>query len=164
MFKTCEVTFYKLNIYGANFTNYHHMVESNFKGINLCKLCGKAILIKCILTFDNFNTNQSNTIKTVIRTFDLLNSSSYRNSLAVPYNNCFMYHNNHLQSPSQFELSRVNFSSFLLVSGHSHITSTQKYKSSFTPLAKLEVSWNFLLIRFSFCGITYDRQLRLNYH
>ena len=28
--------------------------ESNFKGINLRKLCGKAIVIKCILTLDNW--------------------------------------------------------------------------------------------------------------
>ena len=57
MFTSCEVAFYKFNIYGANFTNYHHMVESNYKGINLRKLCGKAILIKCILTLDNLNTH-----------------------------------------------------------------------------------------------------------
>ena len=56
MFMSREVVFYKLNIYDANFTNYHHMVGSNFKGINLCKLCGKAILMKCILTLDNLNT------------------------------------------------------------------------------------------------------------
>ena len=53
MFTSCEVAFYKLNISDASFTNYHHMAESNFKGINLRKLCGKAILIKCILTVDN---------------------------------------------------------------------------------------------------------------
>ena len=35
MFTSCEVTLYKLNIYDANFMNYHHMVKSNFKGINL---------------------------------------------------------------------------------------------------------------------------------
>ena len=33
MFTSCEVAFYKLNIYGANFPNYHHMVESNFKSL-----------------------------------------------------------------------------------------------------------------------------------
>ena len=33
------------------------MVESNFKGINLCELCGKAILIKCVLTLDKSNTH-----------------------------------------------------------------------------------------------------------
>ena len=43
IFTTCEVAFYKLNIYDANFTNYHDMVESDFKGINL-KLCEKFIL------------------------------------------------------------------------------------------------------------------------
>ena len=32
------------------------MYESNFKGINLRKLCEKAILIKCISTLDNSNT------------------------------------------------------------------------------------------------------------
>ena len=55
IFTSCEVVFYKLNNYDANFANYHHMVESNFKGINLRKLCEKAILIKCILTLDNTN-------------------------------------------------------------------------------------------------------------
>ena len=44
IFTTCEVAFYKLNIYDANFTNYHDMVESDFKGINLLKLCDKFIL------------------------------------------------------------------------------------------------------------------------
>ena len=57
MFKSCEVAFYKLNIYNANFTSYHHMVESNLKWINLRILCEKAILIKCILTLDNLNTH-----------------------------------------------------------------------------------------------------------
>ena len=56
MLTSCEVVFYKLNIYDANFTNYHHMVESNFKGRNLRKLCEKVILIKCNLTLDNVNT------------------------------------------------------------------------------------------------------------
>ena len=57
MFTSCEVAFYKLNIYDANFSSYYHMAESNFKGIYLRKLCGKAILIKCILTLDNLNTH-----------------------------------------------------------------------------------------------------------
>ena len=35
---SCKVAFCKLNIYDANFTNYHHMVESDFKGINFRKL------------------------------------------------------------------------------------------------------------------------------
>ena len=56
MFTSCEVGFYKLNIYNVNFTNYHHILESNFKGINLRKLSEEAILIKCILTLDNLNT------------------------------------------------------------------------------------------------------------
>ena len=60
MFTSCEIVCYKSNIYGANFTNYHHMVEANFKGINLRKLCEKAILIKCILIFDNSNTHYPN--------------------------------------------------------------------------------------------------------
>ena len=34
-------------------TKYNHMDESN---LNICKLCGKAILIKCILTIDTSNT------------------------------------------------------------------------------------------------------------
>ena len=38
MFTSCEVAFYKLNSFDADFTNYHHMVESDFKGINLRKL------------------------------------------------------------------------------------------------------------------------------
>ena len=56
-FTSCEVAFYKFNIYDVNFTNYHHMVESNFKRINLRKLYEKAISIKCILTLDNSNTH-----------------------------------------------------------------------------------------------------------
>ena len=38
MFTSGKVAFYKLNIEDGNFTNYHHMLESNFKGINLPKL------------------------------------------------------------------------------------------------------------------------------
>ena len=30
MFTGCEVVFYKLNIYDANFTNYNRMAESDF--------------------------------------------------------------------------------------------------------------------------------------
>ena len=114
-----EVAFYQLNIYNVNFTNYHHMVESNFKGINLRKLCEKAILIKCILTLDNSNTHQLNTIETVIRTFDLPNSSNYRNSLAVS-TIIVLWTIMITQSPS----SGVNSSSFLLVRDHLHIAST----------------------------------------
>ena len=33
------------------------MFESNFKEINFRKLCGKAALIKYILTLDNWNTH-----------------------------------------------------------------------------------------------------------
>ena len=51
-FMSREVAFYKLNIYDGNFTNYHHMFQSNFKAINLRKLCEEAILIKCILSFE----------------------------------------------------------------------------------------------------------------
>ena len=50
----CEVVFYKLNFYNANVTLT--MSESNFKRINLRKLCGKVTLIKCILTLDDSNT------------------------------------------------------------------------------------------------------------
>ena len=57
MFMSCQVAFYKLNICDIKFTNYHHMVGSKFKGINLRKLCEKDILIKCILTLDNSNTH-----------------------------------------------------------------------------------------------------------
>ena len=57
MFTCCEVDFYKLNIYDVNFTNYHNMVESNFKLINFCKLCENAIWIKCVLTLDNSNAH-----------------------------------------------------------------------------------------------------------
>ena len=67
--------------------NYYHMNESNFKGINLRKLCEKAIIIKSILTLDNSNTSLA--VETLIRTFDQSNSSTYRNSLAKPYNNSF---------------------------------------------------------------------------
>ena len=57
MFTSCEVAFYKLNIYNANFAKYNRMVESNCKERNLRKLCEKAILIKCYLTLDNSNTH-----------------------------------------------------------------------------------------------------------
>ena len=50
MFTSCEVAFYKLNIYDASFTSYH-MVESNFSRINLCKLCERTILIKMHFNF-----------------------------------------------------------------------------------------------------------------
>ena len=56
MFTSCEIAFYKLNIYDYNFVNYNNMVKSNFKEINLCKLSQKPILIKCNLTLDNSNT------------------------------------------------------------------------------------------------------------
>ena len=55
MFMSCEIAFFKLNILDANFTNYYLMYESNFKGINLRKLCEMAIVTKCILTLDNLN-------------------------------------------------------------------------------------------------------------
>ena len=57
IFTSCEVVFYKLNIWDANFKNHHHMLKSNFKGLNLRKLCEKTILIKCTLTLDNSNTH-----------------------------------------------------------------------------------------------------------
>ena len=98
MFTSRKVAFYKLNIYNANFTSYQVMVEPEFKRINLRKLCEKAILIKFILTLENSNTHQSNAIEAVIRVFDLLNSYSYRNSLAISYKNCFMYRNDQLVS------------------------------------------------------------------
>ena len=53
MFISCEVAFNKL----TNFTNYHLMFKSNFKGINLRELREEAILIKCVLTFHNSNTH-----------------------------------------------------------------------------------------------------------
>ena len=43
MLKSCEVAFYKLNICDANFTDDHHVAESNFKGVNLRKLFEKAL-------------------------------------------------------------------------------------------------------------------------
>ena len=55
-FTNWKVALYKMKIYDANFTNYHQMFESNFKGINLRKLREKAILIKCNLTLNNSNT------------------------------------------------------------------------------------------------------------
>ena len=79
MFTSCEVAFYKLSIYDVYFTNYHHTVESDFKGTKFHKLSEKAILTKYILTFDNWNTNWPNAIETLIKRFDLLNSCSYRN-------------------------------------------------------------------------------------
>ena len=57
MFTSCEVAFYKLNIYAVSFTNDHHMAKSNFKEINLRKLCEKTTFKKCILTLDNSNTH-----------------------------------------------------------------------------------------------------------
>ena len=51
MFTSCEVAFYKLNIYDVSFTNDHHMAESNFKEINLRKLCEKTIFKK--MPFDS---------------------------------------------------------------------------------------------------------------
>ena len=53
IFTSCQVAFYKLNIYYVKFTNYHHIVELSFKGINLPKLCENAILTKYVLTLDN---------------------------------------------------------------------------------------------------------------
>ena len=53
LFMGCEVVFYKLE---CQCYPYHHMLESDFKRINLRKLCEKAILIICILTLDNSNT------------------------------------------------------------------------------------------------------------
>ena len=41
----------------CQFTNYHHIIESNFKGINLCELCEKAILMKCVLSLEKSNTH-----------------------------------------------------------------------------------------------------------
>ena len=42
IFTSWEVAFYKFSIHDANFTNYRHIVESNFKGINFRKLCEEA--------------------------------------------------------------------------------------------------------------------------
>ena len=39
LFTSCKIAFYKLNIYDDDFTIYDYMAESNFKGINLRKLC-----------------------------------------------------------------------------------------------------------------------------
>ena len=57
MFASCEDAFYKLNIYDTNFTNYHHMFLSSFKGINLPKLCEGAVLLTFVLILDNSNTH-----------------------------------------------------------------------------------------------------------
>ena len=72
------------------------MFKSNFKEINLRKLCDKAVLMKCILTLDNWNTHWLNATDTVIRTFDQSNSSTYRNSLAISTIIVFMYGNDHV--------------------------------------------------------------------
>ena len=89
----------------------------------------------------------------------MLNSTSYRNSLAILHNIvlCTIMAT---ESALEFESSRVNSSSFLLVKDHSHIASTEKY-INFTPLAKLKVSWNFLLLTLSFCCIPHHRQFYL---
>ena len=86
MFMSCEVAFYKLKVCSTSFTNYHHIVESNFKEINLWKLLEETILMKCIMTLDYSNIYYPNAIETAIRTFVLSNSSSNRNSLAISYN------------------------------------------------------------------------------
>ena len=153
-----EVAFNKLSICDLSFKNYHHMIESNY---NLHKLCEKAILIKCILTLDSSNTDQLNAIETVIRTFDLSNFSDYRKSLAIStiIVLCTIITT---QSSSEFVSAKVNFSSFLLVRDHSHVASTLKYRN-FKTIAKLVVSWNFLLVTFRFCSISYYRQLKFNY-
>ena len=72
------------------------MFKSNFKEINLRKLCDEAVLMKCILTFDNWNTRWLNATDTVIRTLDQSNSSTYRNSLAISTIIVFMYGNDHV--------------------------------------------------------------------
>ena len=65
MLMSCAVAFYKLNISDANFTDKRHLVESNFKGINLRKLREKALLIKCILTPDNVSRTYWNRYKDI---------------------------------------------------------------------------------------------------
>ena len=70
------------------------MLESNFKELNLRKLCDKAALTKRILTLDNWNIHYPNAIDNVIRTFNQSNSSTYRNPLAISTIS-FMYHNDH---------------------------------------------------------------------
>ena len=72
------------------------MFKSNFKEINLRKLCDEAVLMKCILTLDNWNTRWLNATDTVIRTLDHSNSSTYRNSLAISTIIVFMYGNDHV--------------------------------------------------------------------
>ena len=86
MFMSCEVAFYKLKVCSIKITNYHHIVEWNFKRIILWKLPEDTILMKCILTLDYSNIHYPNAIETAIRTFVLSNSSSNRNSLAISYN------------------------------------------------------------------------------
>ena len=99
---------YKPNIFDANL--YHHIIEPNFKGKNLCELCEKAILLKFVLSLDKSNTHQPNAFETFIRKFDLLSSSSYRNFLSISYKivlNTIMI----TLSLQEFESSRVNSSS-----------------------------------------------------
>ena len=72
------------------------MFKSNFKEINLRKLCDEAVLMKCILTLDNWNARWVNATDTVIRTLDQSNSSTYRNSLAISTIIVFMYGNDHV--------------------------------------------------------------------
>ena len=66
-FTSCEVAFYKLNIYDANFVNYYHMVESNFKEINFRKLCEKINLVKFNWTLDDLNTISQTLLKPLYR-------------------------------------------------------------------------------------------------
>ena len=65
MLMSCEVAFYKLNICDANFTDDHHVAESNFKWVNLRKLFEKALWIKCILTLDNVSRTYWNRYKDI---------------------------------------------------------------------------------------------------
>ena len=144
MFTSCEVAFCKLNVYYVKFTNYHHIAQLSFKGINLHKLCENAILIKCILTLNNSSTHQLNNIETVTRTFDLSNSSNYRNSLASStiIILCTILIT---QSPSGFEKSReISSSFFQLVILHIQRQPKHIY-IYFRAIAKQEVSWQRLV-------------------
>ena len=64
MFTICEAVFNKLNIYDANFTNYHHMFESNY----------------VITPLPERYWNKS----------DKSISSNFINSVTILYNNCYV--------------------------------------------------------------------------
>ena len=138
MFTGCEGVFYKLNIYDANFGNNYHIFESVLTGINLRKLCEKAILIKCILTFDNLNT-----------------------PLAKHYWN----HYKDMRSFKLFHWYKFIFDRWLWQNFWQSPSLSLLMASYVNDLYIFvdKVNWTFFWLAFSFCGIPFHRKLRFNY-